>query len=88
MAVYRSGHNGVDLKSSVSVKALVGSNPTTAAIWIGGVMVSQRIANPSWMQVQSEFDSRSIRHPHEQCGLIGEIKVESSNPSCSRDKKG
>lgn len=45
MAVYRSGHNGVDLKSSVSVKALVGSNPTTAAKL--GWMARVRVRTPT-----------------------------------------
>lgn len=37
MERYRSGHNGVALKASVSAKTLVGSNPALSAI--SGVMV-------------------------------------------------
>ena len=32
MEVYRSGHNGLDSKSSNPVKGTVGSNPTASAI--------------------------------------------------------
>ena len=49
------------LKTSDGRESTGGSSPSASAIWTGGVMVSQRIANPSWAQVQSEFDSRSVR---------------------------
>lgn len=44
MVEYRSGHNGGDLKSSVRVKAPVGSNPTSTAIQGGRLMAKPTVS--------------------------------------------